>query len=563
MRIPIRRSFFLVIIFFINPFIEINGQSLPVTFSWIKSPIVSKNTNDWKSWLNKKSNVTSPFNWKEINKKNSLGGTHLRFQLYLHKLPVTGAEAIVFIKKNGKGLAASYTAQPEIKTDYPPKEATCWLFQNNSLIPCLVRDKKTKTLSGPSWIRYWENIEGETLYDQNMIVYYSDSTGLVSAFKPDPLTKAQVTYGGVYKDINDENLNVLAPLQDTVSLLMTFSSGLFFLSNFAASISEFDHPIVNIPSSFNGEFFFSRSDPGFEMTNALYHVTKMKLRIDSLGFNNLVNYSIPIDVNAMNGSDNSAFDPGTTPPTLLFGEGGVDDAEDADVIIHEYSHAISHSAAPNSLFGTERQCLDEALGDYFASSYSRQMNPFNWENVFSWDGHNEFWAGRSAINSQMKMYPNITFTGIYEHTDLFVDPLMRLWTNHGPDIVDKLLLESIHNWSSGISFSIAANWILVADSALYSGLHSSDIHLQFAKWNILSPKASNQDIEENMKKRDFMTSGSWLVPRDLQNIKAQITDGSGRHKWSGYLPNVLFLKGWPKGVYYIKTVSKVMRLVIH
>jgi hypothetical protein len=75
----------------------------------------------------------------------------------------------------------------------------------------------------------------------------------------------------------------------------------------------------------------------------------------------------------------------------------------------------------------------KALGDYFASSYSRNLNYFNWQKVFSWDGHNEFWNGRSAVNTEMKMYPNVTFSGIYEHTDLFVDPLMRLWINHGSE----------------------------------------------------------------------------------------------------------------------------------
>ncbi|MEZ4916786.1 MAG: hypothetical protein R2836_07345 [Chitinophagales bacterium] len=54
---------------------------------------------------------------------------------------------------------------------------------------------------------------------------------------------------------------------------------------------------------------------------------------------------ISVDTHGNNGADNSFFSP-ATPLRLIFGEGGVDDAEDADVIIHEYGHAISHFAAP-------------------------------------------------------------------------------------------------------------------------------------------------------------------------------------------------------------------------
>ena len=40
-----------------------------------------------------------------------------------------------------------------------------------------------------------------------------------------------------------------------------------------------------------------------------------------------------------NGADNSSYSPGTG--RLQFGEGGVDDAEDSDVVHHELGHGPS------------------------------------------------------------------------------------------------------------------------------------------------------------------------------------------------------------------------------
>ncbi len=140
------------------------------------------------------------------------------------------------------------------------------------------------------------------------------------------------------------------------------------------------------------------------------------------------------------------------------------------------------------------------------------------------------------------MYPNVTFSGIYEHTDLFVDPLMTLWINHGPNIVDNLVLESIHNWTSGMTFPVAANWILAADSALYGGNHSSDIHLQFARWNILTPKANQKESTDITKPRDFHIHTVWMIPPDLQGKRAEIFSSSALRVWSGELPKSIDMR---------------------
>jgi hypothetical protein len=63
------------------------------------------------------------------------------------------------------------------------------------------------------------------------------------------------------------------------------------------------------------------------------------------------------------GADNSfATDHPST--ELRFGNGGVDDAEDAEVILHEYGHAIHFSQ--NFSFDGEGGAISDGFGDYCA-----------------------------------------------------------------------------------------------------------------------------------------------------------------------------------------------------
>ena len=68
------------------------------------------------------------------------------------------------------------------------------------------------------------------------------------------------------------------------------------------------------------------------------------------------------------GADNSFMDPDKD--YIRLGKGGVDDAEDAEVIMHEYGHAIHADQVPG-FYGTDSidaGAIGESFGDYFAVS---------------------------------------------------------------------------------------------------------------------------------------------------------------------------------------------------
>src|SRR5262249_37023540 len=68
------------------------------------------------------------------------------------------------------------------------------------------------------------------------------------------------------------------------------------------------------------------------------------------------------------GQDNS-FEDNHPKAEVRFGKGGVDDAEDAEVILHEYGHAL-HDAQNFSFASEEAGAISEGFGDYWAVTVS-------------------------------------------------------------------------------------------------------------------------------------------------------------------------------------------------
>ena len=110
-------------------------------------------------------------------------------------------------------------------------------------------------------------------------------------------------------------------------------------------------------------FAYNRSQDEFEQVMAYYWVTQAQLYIQRLGFGSTrrpVNAeSQDIRINQY-GADNSFW---TNHPKdeIRFGKGGVDDAEDAEVILHEYGHAIQDSQVANFGSSPEGGAIGEAL----------------------------------------------------------------------------------------------------------------------------------------------------------------------------------------------------------
>lgn len=359
--------------------------------------------------------------------------------------------------------------------------------------------------------RYYElvlNKEVRVIYQNDLLAYSAPQDSIVTmwVFNPDPLTSANQNYGAPYSDSFDQDVLELNAEREMVQAPVTFENDTFFLRNDYVAIKEFSLPNIEPAHSLTSEFNFTRAESGFEDVNAFYHITYFQVHIQTLGFNNIVDYPIEVDVHALNGSDNSNFNPGFNPPRLQFGEGGVDDAEDADVIIHEYGHAIMHAAAPGTNNGTERKALDEAAGDYFASSYSRHISDNRWEDVFTWDGHNEYWPGRSSVSSDH--YPEDLNNNLYSDADIWSATLMEIWGDIGRNATDAIMIQAAYSFSEGMTMPQAAVLFLQADTLLFGGANFTPIRQRMYDRGLIPWNVGIEDKDDMAKPfRVFSSAG--------------------------------------------------------
>jgi hypothetical protein len=133
----------------------------------------------------------------------------------------------------------------------------------------------------------------------------------------------------------------------------------------------------------NLEFLFGRSDARFEQVMAYHAVTGAQSYIQSLGFSTVNNEPQDVKANQF-GGDNSFFYP--KQDVITVGKGGVDDGEDAEVIWHEYGHAIQEAQVPGFGVGHDAGAIGEGFGDYWAVTMSVPVSGgFEVPCVADWD----------------------------------------------------------------------------------------------------------------------------------------------------------------------------------
>ena len=114
-------------------------------------------------------------------------------------------------------------------------------------------------------------------------------------------------------------------------------------------------------------FLYRRDDDRFEQVMAYFWVNQAQEYLRSLGFGRTLR---PVNAESQDvrinqyGVDNSFF--WDKHDYLRLGKGGVDDAEDAEVVVHEYGHAVHDAQVPGFGSSLDAGSIGEAFGDYLA-----------------------------------------------------------------------------------------------------------------------------------------------------------------------------------------------------
>jgi len=218
--------------------------------------------------------------------------------------------------------------------------------------------------------------------------------GAINAFifTPNPIVSSGSKYGQHFSDQGDAMQEALFKELRQVELHASTDNGHLIFSDSMLVLRNLSSPNHPVDHFSQGVSLYDRSKPNFEAVHCIYHIRQMCDYLKDLGYAHLIT-PVQIDPHAHADGDYSSFTTALHPPALQFGTGGVDDAEDAQVIIHEYIHAVINTAAPKSYYGSERRIVEEAICDYFALRYTELLGNPKDVRVFSWDAHNEFWIG--------------------------------------------------------------------------------------------------------------------------------------------------------------------------
>ncbi|RJP81326.1 MAG: T9SS C-terminal target domain-containing protein [Candidatus Zixiibacteriota bacterium] len=330
----------------------------------------------------------------------------------------------------------------------------------------------------PAAWEVWVEARTGTILRQEDLRVYVDGTGRI--FDPDPKT---ATNDNSLQDEGDANSAIPPEAYDTVTLTALNSpvGGWYTLDGPFVSTSA----TANRAQEASPDFLYWRQDDRFEEVMVYYHIDREQryFQNDLLTFN-ANNTQQVCNVNGTP-EDNSWYNPQTR--IITYGYGGVDDAEDADVILHEYGHAVHFDINP-AWGGGHCGAMGEGFGDYLAGSYSLTRNPaFQPDWVFNWDGHNQFWAGR-ILNAPYH-YPDELTGDIYHDGALWSAALVEVWWDM-PDRIawDRIVLQHHFLIGPGALMSDAAQAILATELALYDGLYRELIVDHFGARGLVNPE---------------------------------------------------------------------------
>jgi len=316
-----------------------------------------------------------------------------------------------------------------------------------------------------------------------------EATGSAAIFDPNPVV-AQGSRSGL-SDSGDADSSTLTSLRTAVTLERLTDDNFCLQGQWAwgrlnsGEVCDSTDPARDWSA-------VTRSPNEFEALMAYFHVDRAQAYIQSLGFTNVLNQRVRVNANAFT-QDNSFYSPSTGQISL--GSGGTDDGEDAEVITHEYGHAVQDDQVPG--FGESDQggAMGEGFSDYLAGVMTNTFTPSATFDpcVAEWD---ELGFGNPAeVPCLRRLDTDLRASQVGPGTacDAEVHCAGEAWSaalwdiraQIGATTADRLVIQSHFGLTPQSSFHDGSRSLLAADGALYGGVHQGFLRELLASRELL------------------------------------------------------------------------------
>jgi Zn-dependent metalloprotease len=313
------------------------------------------------------------------------------------------------------------------------------------------------------------------------------STGTAQVFVPNPV---QSLGNESLTDEKDADSAVPAAAYHEVQLTNLDGSG-FLHGDYATVYSATGNQAYSPTNTFD----YTRHQDEFEQVMAYYWITQAQKYIQSLGFDGVTRRAIDDQPQKVRidqlGYDNS-FENDHPILEIRYGKGGVDDAEDAEVILHEYGHAI-HSSQNFSFASEEAGAISEGFGDYWAVTVSdvvsqrlgvpeREPLPC----VADWDSTSYTSTTPHCLRrlDGNKHYPQDLDGEVHDDGEIWSRALWDIRQALGHVKADTVILQSTFDFP-GTTMADLANRTVAAAQALYGNSAAHAVRQAFEDRGIL------------------------------------------------------------------------------
>lgn len=312
-----------------------------------------------------------------------------------------------------------------------------------------------------------------------------DHTAAGTVFLPNPV---QDLGDETLTDAKDTDYAALAPAYHRVTLSHLDGSGTL-TGEYVRVKSSTGAAAQEVDGAFPA---WHRDADQFEQVMGYYWVTTAQEYLQHLGFGSTLRpvnqRQIELRVDQY-GGDNSFFRDDKA--NITVGKGGVDDAEDAEVVVHEYGHSVQDGQVPG--FGTtlESGAIGEAFGDYLAVVVSswRAGTPTKTPEacVADWDSTSYTRTVPHCLRrlDGTKTYPADVVGEVHADGEIWSRALWDIRTSLGDTKASTLIVEAQFDFAPDTTFRAAALDTVAAAQRLYGSSAAKAVTAAFHARGIL------------------------------------------------------------------------------